>query len=134
MSIAESLTVLKQELLGKFVPQLLERLQAALHEGQPVHEVEQSLWDLALQLGHQSLAAWLAAHGTGDIGPTITLPDGHSAQRLPELHALRYRSIFGTFRLQRTAYGAREGQALAFVPLDNHLQLPRNGCSYLLQD
>jgi hypothetical protein len=49
MSIAESLTVLKQELLGKFVPQLLERLQAALHEGQPVHEVELSLWDLALQ-------------------------------------------------------------------------------------
>lgn len=134
MSIAESLTVLKQELLEKFVPQLLERLQAAVHEGQPVHEVEQSLWDLALQLGHQSLAAFLASHGTGDIGPTATLPDGQTAQRLAELHALRYRSIFGTFKLQRTVYGSREGQALAFVPLDNRLQLPRNGCSYLLQD
>jgi hypothetical protein len=134
MSIAESLTVLKQELLEKFVPQVLEQLQAAVHEGQPVHEVEQSLWDLALQLGHRSLAAFLASHGTGDIGPTATLPDGHTAQRLPELHALRYRSIFGTFMLQRTVYGSREGQALEFVPLDNRLQLPRNGCSYLLQD
>jgi hypothetical protein len=134
MSIAESLTVLKQELLEKFVPQLLEQLQAALHEGQPVHQVEQTLWDLALQLGHRSLAAFFASHGTGDIGPTATLPDGHTAQRLAELHALHYRSIFGTFKLQRTVYGSREGQALAFVPLDNRLQLPRNGCSYLLQD
>jgi len=95
---------------------------------------QQSLWDLALQLGHRSLAAFLASHRTGDIGPTATLPDGHTAQRLPELHALHYRSIFGTFKLQRTVYGTREGQALEFVPLDNRLQLPRNGCSYLLQD
>jgi hypothetical protein len=134
MSIAESLTVLKQELLEKFVPQLLEQLQAAMHEGQPVHQVEQTLWDLALQLGHRSLAAFFTSHGTGDIGPTATLPDGHTAQRLPELHALRYRSIFGTFPVQRTVYGSREGQALVFVPLDNRLQLPGNGCSYLLQD
>jgi hypothetical protein len=134
MSIAESLSVLKQELLGKFVPQLLEMLQHALRDGRPLHEVEESLWDLALQLGHQSLGAFLASHGSGDLGPTATLPDGQTAQRLPELHALRYRSIFGTFKLQRTAYGSREGQALQFVPLDNRLQLPANGCSYLLQD
>jgi hypothetical protein len=134
MSIAEALTVLQQELLEKFVPQLLERLQAAVREGQPVHAVEQSLWDLALQLGQRSLAAFLASHGTGDLGPTATLPDGQTAQRLPEVHALRYRSIFGTFQLERTVYGSREGQALAFEPLDNRFQLPRNGCSYLLQD
>jgi hypothetical protein len=134
MSITEPLTVLKQELLEKFVPQLLEMLQSALREGRPVHEVEQGLWDLALHLGQQSLAAWLASHGSGDLGPTATLPDGRTVQRLPQLHQRRYHSIFGIFKLQRTAYGSREGQALAFVPLDNRLQLPRNGFSYLLQD
>lgn len=134
MSIAEPLTVLKQELLGKFVPQLLERLQTALREGQPVHEGEQALWDLALQLGQQSLAAWLASHGNGDLGPTVTLPDGRTAQRLAEPHPRRYHSIFGAFQLQRAVYGSREGQALTFVPLDNRLQLPRNSFSYLLQD
>lgn len=134
MSIAEPLTVLKQELLGKFVPQLLERLQTALREGQPVHEVEQAIWDLALQLGRQSLAAWLGSHGSGDLGPAATLPDGRTAQRLAELHPRRYHSIFGAFQLQRTVYGSREGQALTFVPLDNRLQLPRNSFSYLLQD
>jgi hypothetical protein len=134
MSIAEPLTVLKKELLERFVPQLLERLQTALQQGQPVHEVEQGLWDLVLQLGQQSLAAWLAAHGTGDLGPTAELPDGRTARRLPQRHQRRYHSIFGTFELQRTVYGRREGQALAFVPLDNRLQLPRNSFSYLLQD
>ena len=134
MSIAEPLTVLKKELLENFIPQLLERLQTALHQGQPVHQVEEGLWDLVLQLGQQSLAAWLAAHGTGDLGPTVELPDGRTVQRLPQQHLRRYQSIFGTFKLQRTAYGSREGQALAFVPLDNRLQLPRNGFSYLLQD
>src|SRR5262249_42005568 len=46
----------------------------------------------------------------------------------------RYVSIFGAFELERTAYGSREGQALAFVPLDNRLQLPEGVFSYVLQD
>ncbi len=86
MSIAEPLTILKQERLGKFVPQRLQRLETALREGQPVHEVEQAIWDLALQLGRQSLAAWLGSHGSGELGPTATLPDGRAARRLAELH------------------------------------------------
>jgi hypothetical protein len=32
------------------------------------------------------------------------------------------------------AYGTRESQAIAVVPLDNHLQLPESDFSYLLQD
>jgi hypothetical protein len=134
MSIAEPLTVLQQELLEQSVPQLLELLQTALREGRPVHEVEQGLWDLALRLGQQALAAFLASHGTGDLGPTATLPDGRTVQRLQQVHTCCYHSVFGIFKLQRTAYGSREGQALEFVPLDNRLQLPRNRFSYLLQD
>jgi hypothetical protein len=134
MSIAEPLSVLKQELLENIVPQLLDLLQAALNDGRPLHQVEEGLWDLALQLGHQSLQAFLSSHGTGDLGATVTLPDGRSAERLPELHPRRYMSIFGAFDLQRTAYGSREGQALTFVPLDNRLQLPQGAFSYLLQD
>lgn len=134
MSIAEPLTLLKQELLEKFVPELLELLQTAWREGRPVHQVEEGLWELARRLGQQSLAAFLASHGTGDLGPTATLPAGRVVERLPELHPRRYQSIFGVFQLKRTAYGSREGQALEFVPLDDRLQLPRNHVSYLLQD
>src|SRR5436309_534754 len=125
MSIAEPLTVLKAELLEKLVPQVLAVLTRALQEGTAVHLVENQLWDLTLQLGQRSLAAFFDACGTGDVGATLTLPDGHDVQRLEQLHTRRYVSIFGAFRLARTVYGSREGQALAFVPLDNRWQLPQ---------
>jgi hypothetical protein len=72
--------------------------------------------------------------GSGDLGETVTLPEGRTCQRLPELHARRYLSIFGEFELQRTVYGSREGQKIEFVPLDNRLCLPAGVASYLLQD
>jgi hypothetical protein len=134
MSIAEPLTVLKAELLQALVPQVLDVLSRALHEGTAVHQVEGQLWDLALQLGRRSLAAFFQACGPGDLGETLTLPDGREVQRLDALHTRRYVSIFGEFRLARAAYGSREGQALALVPLGNRLQLPRGVFSYLLQD
>jgi hypothetical protein len=134
MSIAEPLTVLKAELMQTLIPQVLELLTTALRDGTPVHQVERQLWDLALQLGRRSLTTRFDACGTGDLGETLTLPDGRDVQRLQELHTRRYVSIFGAFDLERTAYGSREGQALAFVPLDNRLQLPESIFSYVLQD
>jgi hypothetical protein len=134
MNIAEPWTVLKAELLQNLVPQVLDVLSHALHEGTAVHLLESQLWDLALQLGRRSLATFFDACGTGDLGATLTLPDGHTAQRLERQHTRRYVSIFGEFRLTRTVYGSREGQALEFVPLDNRWQLPQSVFSYVLQD
>jgi hypothetical protein len=134
MKITDSLGVLKMELIQSFVPQIEKLLTEALADGRPVHEVEGGLWDLALQFGQRALSTFLDVHGTGDLGPAVTLPDGREVQRLEELHARRYVSIFGVFTLVRTVYGSREGQALEFVPLDDRLQLPRNAFSYLLQD
>ena len=134
MSIADPLTVLKMELTQDIVPQISDLLTAARADGRPLHEVERGLWDLVLQIGRQSLGAFLASHATGDVGETVTLPDGREVHRLDQLHPRRYVSIFGIFQLQRTVYGSREGQALEFVPLDNRLQLPQSVFSYVLQD
>jgi hypothetical protein len=134
MNVTDSLSVLKMELTQTLVPQIVDLLTASLTEGRPVHEVEQGLWDLALQVGRRSLSTFFAVHGTGDLGATVTLPDGRVAQRLEEPHPRRYVSIFGPFTLERTVYGSRAGQALEFVPLDNRLQLPQSVFSYVLQD
>ena len=134
MNLSESLGVLKMELTQKIVPQILELLTTSLTEGRPVHEVEEGLWDRALQVGRRGLTAFFDAHGRGDVGATVTLPDGREARRLEELHPRRYVSIFGSFTLERTVYGSRQGQALEFVPLDNRLQLPQSVFSYVLQD
>jgi hypothetical protein len=134
MNITDSLDLLKVELTQNIVPQILDLLLTAVNKGQPVHEVENGLWDLALQVGRRALGVFLDCHGTGDLGPTVTLPDGQHIDRLDKLHARRYVSIFGAYALQRTVYGTREGQAIALVPLDQRLQLPESAFSYVLQD
>jgi hypothetical protein len=134
MNLSDSLGVLKTELTQTLVPQILDLLATALTDGRPLHAVENGLWDLALQVGRRALGVFLDSHGTGDLGPSVTLPDGREVERLAELHTRRYVSIFGAFTLARTVYGSREGQALAFVPLDQRLQLPASVFSYVLQD
>lgn len=134
MSIAEPLTVLKNELIQKIVPEVVELLATALHEGMPAHQVEENLWDVLLRAGNRGMQALFDSHGSGDLGPSLTLPNGDEVNRLEKRHTRQYVSIFGRFDLQRVAYGTRESQAIAFVPLDNRLQLPESDFSYLLQD
>jgi hypothetical protein len=105
----------------------------AAEQGLPAYEVEQALWKSVLLLGREALALFFGLQGQGDVGPEVALPDGSTARRLPEAHARTYRSVFGDFTLSRFCYGSREGQAIAFVPLDNRLRLPEGDYSYLLQ-
>jgi hypothetical protein len=128
------LTVLKNELIQKIVPEVVELLAFALQEGMPAHKVEENLWDVLLRAGNRAMQALFDSHGSGDLGPSLTLPNGDEVKRLEKLHPRQYVSIFGRFDLQRVAYGTRESQAIAFVPLDNRLQLPESDFSYLLQD
>jgi hypothetical protein len=116
------------------VGDLLAFVGTAATQGLPVHDVERGLWQRLLQLGHTSLRHFFALQGTGDVGDSVTVPDGPTWERLPELHHRRYVSLFGPFTLARTVYGSREGQKLEFVPLDNRLQLPESVFSYVLQD
>jgi hypothetical protein len=134
MSIPKAPPALKDEVLQRSLLELIGFVQQACQQGTAVHEVELGLWQRLLRLGRECLGQFLAACGTGDVGPDLTLPDGRTCGRLPGLHPRRYVSIFGTFRLKRAAYGSREGQAIEVVPLDNRLQLPEGAFSYVLQD
>jgi hypothetical protein len=137
MKMTHDTNVLKAENGEDLLPlfrELTERVCQAAHAGEPVHAVEKSIWQQILQIGRKALGQFFALVGNGDMGEAITLPDGRSCQRLEELHERRYVSIFGEFKLQRTAYGSREGQKIEFVPVDNRLQLPESVFSYVLQD
>lgn len=112
---------------------LLQFARQAAEDGTRIDAVEQGILDRLLVLGRHTLHAFLQSLGSGDLGPQVALPDGSTADRLEQTHARSYRSIFGNFTLDRTCYGSREGQKIAFVPLDNRLQLPASDYSYLLQ-
>jgi hypothetical protein len=134
MSIASFDAVGNHDSLIHALTHMQAFVQQAVQQGTAVHEVELGLWKQLLGLGRQLFTGFLTQVGSGDLGPTLTLPNGDTVRRLPDLHERPYVSIFGKFQLARTVYGSREGQAIAFVPLDNRLQLPAQAFSYLLQD
>jgi hypothetical protein len=113
--------------LGAFV-------RDAARDGATFHDFEHGLWQRLLRLGNRAVGHFLDAQGTGDLGATLTPPDGPELRRLEQTHDRELTSVFGTFTLHRTCYGSREGQRIDFVPLDNRLALPAGKFSYLLQD
>jgi len=113
---------------------LIAFVRAASLQGLRLDEVERGLFDRLLQLGHSLLTAHVAAQGDGDVGDTATAPDGQTCRRLPQPHERTYRSVFGPLVIGRFVYGSREGQRIAYVPLDARLGLPEGEFSYLLQD
>lgn len=132
-NVADPITLAQQQ-LQETVDRCLGLVDVAVRDGQPVHELESGVWRQILRLGHDLLGSFFARCGNGDMGETIAGPEGQEWRRLEQLHAREYMSIFGSFKLQRTVYGSREGQKIDFVPLDNRLQLPASVYSYLLQD
>jgi hypothetical protein len=122
------------QVLHDLAAELLTYVRTAATQGTAVHDVERGIGQRLLQLGRTTLGHFFALQGTGDLGDAVTLPDGHTWERLTELHSRRYVSIFGAFTLARTVYGSREGQKIEFVPLDNRLQLPESVFSSVLQD
>jgi hypothetical protein len=134
MRMAQELELLKQENLDGVFADLKASVETAAQQGEPAHAVELSLWRKLLDLGRLLYSRFLTLVGSGDMGETITLPDGETCRRLTERHKRRLVTIFGAFVLERTVYGSREGQKIEFVPVDNRLQLPESEFSYVLQD
>jgi hypothetical protein len=115
---------------------LVERMQHAADQQQPIHQVEETLFRELLVIGRWMLQAFLDMAGTGDVGPTLTvsgdLPSDPD-QKLPRLdqpHKRPYLSIFGAIDIERTCYGHDRVEA---APLDAQLHLPQRQYSYLLQ-
>ncbi|WP_254568327.1 ISKra4 family transposase [Oscillatoria sp. HE19RPO] len=133
-NVQQSATFVQMDGLKQYLEELYGYIQGATTSGLAVHEVEQGLWSRMLQIGHRTLEMFFAMTGVGDLGETVTLPNGRVVRRLEKTHKREYVSIFGTFQLERTVYGTRVGQKIEFVPTDNRLQLPRGKFSYLLQD
>jgi hypothetical protein len=115
---------------------LVERIQHAADQQQPIHQVEETLFRDLLVIGRCLLQAFLDMAGTGDVGPTLTVagdspsnPD-QDLPRLDQRHRRPYLSIFDEIAIERTCYGRDRIEA---VPLDAQLHLPQRQYSYLLQ-
>jgi hypothetical protein len=113
---------------------LIDTVKESYLNGTGIHEIEKSLFDALLKMGHQALSLLFDLCGSGDVGQSVCLDNAREVNRLAVPHVKPYLSIFGPFEISRYVYGQREGQKIEHIPLDAHLQLPRNKFSYLLQD
>jgi hypothetical protein len=134
MKMTQEVQVLKSEKLDVVFNDLKKAVVDAVRDNQPVHEIERTLWREVRRIGREALTLVFDLLGNGDQGEELELPDGRRLQRLEQEHRRDYQSIFGPFELSRVVYGSREGQKIAFVPLDNRLQFPESVWSYVLQD
>jgi len=125
----------KSALAARYQFEELERyVSEAANSGEAMHVVEEGLWDRLLLIGRLSLDSFVKRQGNGDVGKTLTLPDGQTVPRLEESRTRRYVSVFGELKFESTTYGIRETQKIEAAPLDARLQLPDSDYSYVLQD
>ncbi len=109
-------------------------VDTSVRDGVAVHVIEQQLLEKLLQLGHAALHVIFQSLGQGDVGPTLAHPEHkQSLKRFPALSTRHYRSIFGDFELSRFVYGRTITQKVFAIPFDEHLGLPPQSYSLLLE-
>ena len=118
--------------LDNVVSRLRSTVQDAFQNGTAIDKVEEDLFQQLMQLGNVLLGSLFKAMKDGDVGPTLE-KNGRTFRRLPEKTKRTYRSIFGNFELERFAYGTRQSQSQEAVPFDEHLGLPKNSYSLLIE-
>jgi hypothetical protein len=111
---------------------LVTKLQKAVEEDTPIHQVEETLVEYLRALGLSAVEAFIERQGDGDIGEVVR-HDGRTLKRLPEVVCNRYFSAFGPIEIEQRGYATRPTQKVELKPLAVKLALPESGYSYVLQ-
>jgi len=112
---------------------LLDKVQCAAKRGDAVHEVEEVTWSNLIEIGRETVAAFIEEQKEEIPRPEEIEYEGKILQRLPEPRVREYVSAFGLTPFARDVYATRETQRQEVVPLDAKLGMPESDTSYLLQ-
>ena len=113
------------------VSELKELASKAFQTGQSMDKTELSIFQKLMALGHALVGSIIERAGDGNVGLS-TEKNGRPYKQLPK-RKRRYRSIFGEFQIERYVYGTSPEQAIQAIPLDEHLGLPDNDYSLVLE-
>jgi len=111
---------------------IVTKLEKAIEEDTPIHEVEQKLVEDLRTLGRSAVEAFIERQGDGDVGETVE-HEGHTLKRLPDMLCVRYFSAFGPVWIEQYGYATRRTQKVELKPLAVKLGLPESDYSYVLQ-
>ena len=113
--------------------QIVNRIQRAHANSEPLDKLERDLVTEVMNLGHACLQDFIDAAGDGDSGEQMTT-GGQVIGRSQQKHRRVYRSVFGDFEIERYVYCRREKTKALAKPLDQKLGLPADEVSYVLED
>jgi hypothetical protein len=119
--------------VAKVFSRMLDKIQCAAKRGDLVHEVEEMTWSDLIEVGRQTVAAFIEEQKEGIPRPEEIEHEGKTLQRLPKSRVREYVSAFGSTPFARDVYATRETQRQEVVPLDAKLGMPESDTSYLLQ-
>jgi hypothetical protein len=117
--------------VAQVLSQMLTKVEHAAAQGAPVHEVEESAFSDLLEMGRQTVTAFIERQRE-DVPRPKTIE--HAEKTLRRLRGQRkraYMSAFGPTPFQRDVYATRETQRQEVVPLDAKLGMPEGDVSYL---
>ena len=113
--------------------EMLNTVQRAAERGDAVHEVEELTLSSLLEMGRQTVLAYIQEQKEELPRPQVIEHEGRTLHRLPEQRTRPYVSAFGPTPFEREVYATRETQRQEVVPLDAKLGMPQSDTSYLLQ-
>jgi hypothetical protein len=119
--------------VAKAFSEVLKKVQRAAERGDAVHEVEEMTWSSLIEMGRETIIAYIKEQEEELPRPKVIEYEGKKLQRLPERRVREYVSAFGPTPFARDVYATRETQRQEVVPLDAKLGMPASDTSYLLQ-
>jgi hypothetical protein len=119
--------------VAKVFLKLLGALERSAERGDAVHEVEEMTWGGFIEMGRETIIAYIKEQEEELPRPEVIEYEGKQLQRLPERRVRAYVSAFGPTPFARDVYATRETQRQEVVPLDAKLGMPESDTSYLLQ-
>ena len=119
--------------VANVLSEMLNKVQHAAKRDAAVHEVEELTFAGLLEMGRQTVIAYVQEQKEELPRPEVIEHEGKTLHRLPEERRRPYISAFGPTPFARDVYATRETQRQEVVPLDAKLGMPQSDTSYVLQ-
>lgn len=134
MRIASDVQFGKSVSVRQLAGELESCVRQAAEEGRPLHEVEQTIHETVLRMGHEAMKLFLELQPDGDLGPTLTTEEGRTLKRSPLPVARPLQTVFGRFDIQAYVYSRGANRRIELRPIDARMQLPDSYASYLFEE
>lgn len=134
MIVASSGKVGKGEILVTLAHRLTDKVDEAVRKGTSLYDLERSVLQEVLSIGHAAVDLFLENQGDGDLGETVTTAAGTLLHRgdKPQTRALR--TIFGQHAVESFVYSRGTNRKIELRPIDARLHLPAGKASPLLEE